>query len=92
MRKKTEDLALELDAVLEDGADPELIAECAAELRRLNDEVSKAVKLARIRQQRITQLETAISNLHKVRGRYNTQIAAAELFALCGLSTERPTK
>jgi len=92
MRKKTEDLALELDAVPENGADPELIAECAAELRRLNDELSKAVKLARARHQWSTKLEVAINNLHKVRGRYNTQIAAAELFALCGLSAERPTK
>lgn len=88
MRKKTEDLALELDAV--PGCTQ--ATEAAAELRRLNDELSKAVKLSRIRQRRITQLETAVSNLHKVRGRYNTQIAAAELFALCGLSAERPTK
>lgn len=88
MRKKTEDLALELDAV--PGCTQ--AAEAAAELRRLNDELSKAVKLSRIRQRRITQLETAVSNLHKARGRYNTQIAAAELFALCGLSAERPAK
>lgn len=85
MRKKTEDLALELDAVPENGADPELIAECAAELRRLNDELSKAVKLARVRQRRITQLETAVRNMHAARMPYAMQSAWAELLVLCGL-------
>jgi hypothetical protein len=64
----------------------------AAELRRLHDLLGKANALARIRHQRINQLETAVNNLNKVRGRYNTQIAAAELFALCGLPSERPAK
>lgn len=86
MKKKPLDLALELDAVPENGADPDLIAEAAAELRRLHDQLGKANALARIRKQRITQIETAVKNVHRVRGRYNTQIAAAELFALCGLS------
>lgn len=85
MRKKTEDLALELDAVPENGADPELIAECAAELRRLNDELSKAVKLSRIRQRRITQIETAVKNMHAARMPYAMQAAWAELLVLCGL-------
>lgn len=92
MKKNTLDLALELDAVPGNGADPDLIAEAAAELRRLHDQLGKANALALIRKQRITQLETAVKNVHRVRGRYNTQIAAAELFALCGLSAERPTK
>lgn len=92
MKKNTLDLALELDAVPENGADQDLIAEAAMELRRLHDQLGKANALARIRKQRITQLETAVKNVHRVRGRYNTQIAAAELFALCGLSAERPTK
>lgn len=64
----------------------------AAELRRLHDLLGKANALARIRQQRIKQIEAAVNSLHKVRGRYNTQIAAAELYALCGLSNERPSK
>jgi len=85
MRKKTEDLALELDAVPENGADPDLIAEAAAELRRLNDELSKAVKLARVRRQRITQLETAVKNMHSARMPYAMQAAWAELLVLCGL-------
>lgn len=81
MRKKTEDLALELDAV--PGCTQS--AEAAAELRRLNDELSKAVKLARIRRQRITQLETAVKNMHAARMPYAMQAAWAELLVLCGL-------
>lgn len=82
MRKKTEDLALELDAV--PGCTQ--AAEAAAELRRLNDELSKAVKLSRIRQRRITQLETAVRNMHAARMPYAMQAAWAELLVLCGLS------
>lgn len=92
MRKKTEDLALELDAVPENGADPDLIAEASAELRRLHDQLGKATALARVRRQRITQLETAVKNVHLARGPYSCQIAWSELFALCGLSAERLSK
>ncbi len=86
MRKKTEDLALELDAIPENGADPELIAEAAAELRKLHDLLGKANALARIRKQRITQLETAVRNMHAARMPYAMQAAWAELLVLCGLS------
>lgn len=72
--------------------DEATIKEAARELLKMRSRLEKATELARIRQQRITQLETAVKNVHRVRGRYNTQIAAAELFALCGLSAERPTK
>lgn len=85
MRKNTLDLALELDAVPENGADPDLIAEAAAELRKLHDLLSKANALSRIRQRRITQLETAVGNMHAARMPYAMQAAWAELLVLCGL-------
>ena len=88
MRKKTLELAELIEANKAGAGDVEI----ADELRLLHDQLGKATAMARIRQQRITQLETAVKNLHKVRGRYNTQIAAADLFALCGLSAERTTK
>jgi hypothetical protein len=34
----------------------------------------------------------AIAKLHAAKGRYHTQIAACELFELCGLPAERPKK
>jgi len=72
--------------------DEATIKEAARELRKMRVRLENAMERASIRQRRITQLETAVKNVHMVRGRYNTQIAAADLFALCGLSAERPTK
>ncbi len=37
-------------------------------------------------------LQAAVQKLHKAKGRYHTQIAAAELYELCGLPAERPGK
>lgn len=85
MKKKPLDLALELEAVPENGADPDLIAEAAAELRRLHDQLGKATALARVRRQRITQLETAVRNMHAARMPYAMQAAWVELLVLCGL-------
>ena len=34
----------------------------------------------------------AVHKLHAAKGRYHTQIAAAELYELCGLPAERPKK
>ena len=43
-------------------------------------------------QRRILQLEDAIKALHSARGRYHTQLAACDLFDLCGLSNTRPER
>lgn len=37
-------------------------------------------------------LHQAVAKLHAAKGRHHTQIAAAELFELCGLTAERPKK
>jgi hypothetical protein len=34
----------------------------------------------------------SVQKLHAAKGRYHTQIAAAELYELCGLPAERPGK
>ena len=50
----------------------------SAELRRLHAE-NEAMR-------------SAIKNLHAAKGRYHTQIAACDLYDLCGLKNERPAK
>lgn len=112
-------LADRLDAVPETGADPELIEQAAAELRRLHQvdvahgwwidktewvqESSEASDLgqhlADIMKQRIDRLHAenealrkAVSKLHAAKGRYHTQLAACDLYDLCNLKNERPTK
>ena len=37
-------------------------------------------------------LRSAITKLHKAKGRYHTQLAVCDLFELCGLTAERPKK
>lgn len=37
-------------------------------------------------------LKDAVKKIHAAKGRYHTQIAAAELYELCGLTFERPKK
>ena len=37
-------------------------------------------------------LQTAVKRLHAARGRYHTQLAACDLFDLCGLPNEKPKK
>lgn len=39
-----------------------------------------------------TDLQAAVKRLHAARGRYHTQLAACDLFDLCGLPNERPKK
>ncbi len=38
------------------------------------------------------ELMQAVQKLHAAKGRYHTQIAAAELYELCGLRAEMPGK
>lgn len=66
--------------------DETTIKEAARELRKMRARLKKATELARIRQQRITQLETAVKNMHAARMPYTMQAAWAELLVLCGLS------
>lgn len=51
----------------------------------LTDELSKCDK-------ENAALKKAITNLHKAKGRYHTQLAACDLFDLVGLPNERPKK
>jgi hypothetical protein len=37
-------------------------------------------------------LRTAITKLHKAKGRYHTQLAVCDLFELCGLTAVRPAR
>ncbi len=60
-------------------ADLHLIIESYREVnRKQRDTLDKLVK--------------AVQVLHAAKGRYHTQIAAAELYELCGLPAERPGK
>lgn len=43
-------------------------------------------------QRRVRQLEDAVKALHSAKGRYHTQLAACDLFDLCGLSNTRPER
>ena len=51
---------------------------CRAELIRLDAENTK--------------LRDAVAKLHAAKGRYHTQLAACDLYDLCGLPNERPKK
>lgn len=53
-------------------------ARCSEMLRRLHTE-NEAMR-------------SAIKKLHAAKGRYHTQIAACDLYDLCGLKNERPAK
>jgi hypothetical protein len=76
--------------------------QAAAELRRLHAEnenlraqLGRTQSMDRIRLDRILELEgviKAVHKLHAARGRYHTQLAACDLFELCGLPAERPKK
>ena len=50
-----------------------------------------AQRLNAVEQQRYA-LCDAIKKLHAAKGRYHTQIAACDLYDLCNLKNERPTK
>lgn len=81
-------------------------AAIAAELRRLhaeNEQLRQALLTLQHTQdmtaragaahaRTATDLQTAVKRLHAARGRYHTQLAACDLFDLCGLPNERPKK
>ena len=82
------------------------INQAAAELRRLHDENEQlrqalltlhetqdmTAKAGAAHARTATDLQAAVKRLHAARGRYHTQLAACDLFDLCGLPNERPKK
>ena len=78
----------------------------AAELRRLHAENlqlraalekqtsghDKTLDELRISEQDVRRLRSAVHKLHAANGRYHTQLAACDLYDLCDLKNERPTK
>jgi hypothetical protein len=43
-------------------------------------------------QAEVEALRSAITKLHKAKGRYHTQLAVCDLFELCGLTAVRPAR
>ena len=73
--------------------------EAAAELRRLHaenevlhDQCLKSVMVISVLENEIEAMRSAVHKLHAAKGRYHTQIAACDLYDLCSLKNERPTK
>jgi hypothetical protein len=54
-------------------------------------ELKAAAELVRLHAE-VEALRSAITKLHKAKGRYHTQLAACDLFDLVGLPNERPKK
>ena len=48
-----------------------------------------AAQELRLTHEEIEALRQAVAKLHAAKGRYHTQLAAAELFELCGLPAEK---
>lgn len=81
-------------------------AEISSELRRLhaeNEQLRQALltlhdtqdmtaKAGATHARTAANLKAAVKRLHAARGRYHTQLAACDLFDLCGLPNERPKK
>jgi len=63
---------------ISDAYDEHAYRDAAAELRRLHTENEA--------------LRSAITKLHKAKGRYHTQLAACDLFELVGLTAVRPAR
>ena len=82
------------------------INEAADELRRLHAENmqlraalekktpghDKTLDKLRIAEQDMRRPRSAVHKLHAAKGRYHTQLAACDLYDLCDLKNERPTK
>lgn len=63
-----------------------------AENEALKAKLMNATQSALNHVQRVRDLEDAVNLLWAARGRYHTQLATCNLFDLCGLKNERPTK
>jgi len=92
MKHEALHLAEQLDSVPETGADPELIEQASAELRRLHAANVDCMAWYEEIKSDYEALRKAVVRLHAAKGRYHTQIAACDLYDLLGLKNERPTK
>lgn len=98
--------ALRLATILEIDLCEYPVDDAAAELRRLHAENlqlrealeqqtsghDKTLDELRISEQDVRRLRSAVHKLHAAKGRYHTQLAACDLYDLCDLKNERPTK
>ena len=62
------------------------------EIKELQERLQDALECIRKLSAERVNVHAAINRLHAAKGRYHTQIAACDLFDLCGLQNERPTK
>ncbi|MDD2730389.1 hypothetical protein [Malikia sp.] len=71
-----------------------LLIAAVPELLAQRDELLKARQVLGVDTIRLQheneQLRKAVAKLHAARGRHHTQLAACDLFDLCGLPNERP--
>lgn len=64
----------------------------AAELRRLHAANMDCMAWYESIKADYEAMRKAVVKLHAAKGRHHTQLAACDLFDLCGLKNERPTK
>lgn len=61
-------------------------------LLTLHDTMEMTAKAGAAHAKAAATIEAAVKRLHAAKGRYHTQLAACDLFELCGLPAERPKK
>ena len=71
---------------------PGACGEAAAELRRLHAANVDCMAWYEAIKSDYEALHKAVTKLHAAKGRYHTQLAACDLYDLCDLKNERPTK
>ena len=85
-------LAEELDEMDNCFSRPGACGEAATELRRLHAANVDCMAWYEAIKADYEALRKAVVKLHAAKGRYHTQIAACDLYDLCDLKNERPTK
>lgn len=63
-----------------------------AALLTLHDTLEMTARAGAAHAKAAAKIEAAVKRLHAAKGRYHTQLAACNLFELCGLPAERPKK
>ena len=71
---------------------PGACGEAAAELRRLHAANLDCMAWYKSIKADYEAMRKAVVKLHAAKGRYHTQLAACDLYDLCDLKNERPTK
>ena len=71
---------------------PGACGEAAAELRRLHAANVDCMAWYESIKADYEAMRKAVVKLHAAKGRYHTQLAACDLYDLCDLKNERPTK